>query len=236
MKTEHSSGSAGARWMMVAALVMLAAGAFYFLGYRPAVETSVNLEADHEEKRLFLQKTQTILDAKRADLAAEGASADNAKREAAVPGEPDREGILLDLEQAAKSSGVRIQEVVFAVPGLGGQAAAVEARLAGDSAPSSSVESPASGQDSPLASQAPMGGSLSGAGNPGLLMEADFSSAGFTATSLRLTLRGTLAEVKNFAAALQHDERLYVVQSFEYGNEEAMDSQAAVFRLVTFHR
>ncbi|WP_178019880.1 hypothetical protein [uncultured Paenibacillus sp.] len=213
MKTEHRSGSARARWMLVAALVMLAAGSFYFLGYRPEAEKSVNLEADHEEKRLFLQKTQAIVDAKRADLAAEKASADSAKREAAVPDEPDREGILLDLEQAATTSGVKIQEVVFEEPGTGGQTAvAAETTPTGD--PST----------------------LEGNSSAGLLNGADFGAAGFNAMSMRLNLRGTLAEVKSFAAALQGAERLYVVQSFEYGNEEATESNASVFRLLAFYR
>lgn len=199
--------------MLVAALVMLAAGSFYFLGYRPEAEKSVNLEADHEEKRLFLQKTQAIVDAKRADLAAEEASADSAKREAAVPDEPDREGILLDLEQAATTSGVKIQEVVFEEPGTGGQTAvAAETTPTGD--PST----------------------LEGNSSAGLLNGADFGAAGFNAMSMRLNLRGTLAEVKSFAAALQGAERLYVVQSFEYGNEEATESNASVFRLLAFYR
>mgnify|MGYP001087362918 CR=1 FL=1 len=199
--------------MLVAALVMLAAGSFYFLGYRPEAEKSVNLEADHEEKRLFLQKTQAIVDAKRADLAAEKASADSAKREAAVPDEPDREGILLDLEQAATTSGVKIQEVVFEEPGTGGQTAvAAETTPTGD--PST----------------------LEGNSSAGLLNGADFGAAGFNAMSMRLNLRGTLAEVKSFAAALQGAERLYVVQSFEYGNEEATESNASVFRLLAFYR
>ncbi|MDU2243133.1 MAG: hypothetical protein E7E23_21430 [Paenibacillus sp.] len=214
MKTEHRSGTAGARWMLVAALVMLAAGSFYFLGYRPEVEKSANLASDHEEKRLFLQKTQAIVDAKRADLAAEGASADTAKREAAVPGEPDREGILLDLEQAAKSSGAKIQEVVFEEPGIGAQtAAASETTPTGDSS------------------------TLNGSSVAGLPNGAeDLTAAGFTEMLMRVNLRGTLAEVKNFAAALQGAERLYVVLSFEYGNEEAVDSNTSVFQLLAFYR
>lgn len=204
MKTEHRSGSAGARWKLVAALVMLAAGSFYFFGYRPEAEQSVSLESDHEEKRLFLQKTQEIVEARRADLAAENASADAAKREAAVPDEPDREGILLDLEQAAKSSGVRIQEVVFEETGI--------------SEPSADP-----------AETAPMD-------NPGLLSEADFNLAGFTGMSFRLNLQGALAEVKSFAAALHKDERLYVVQSFEYGNDEATGTKTAVLQLLAFYR
>ncbi|MBW4840713.1 MAG: hypothetical protein KZY74_15070 [Paenibacillaceae bacterium] len=204
MKTEQSFGSAGARWMLVAALVMLAAGSFYFFGYRPEVEQSVSLESDHEEKRLFLQKTQAIVEARRADLAAENASADAAKREAAVPGEPDREGILLDLEQAAKSSGVRIQEVVFEENGI--------------SEPSADLAEPTPIDD------------------PGLLNEADFNSAGFNEMSFRLKLKGALVEVKSFAAALQDAERLYVVQSFNYGDEEATGTKTAVLQLLALYR
>ncbi|MGG3456719.1 hypothetical protein [Paenibacillus rhizolycopersici] len=204
MKTEHQSGSAGARWMLIAALVMLAAGSFYFFGYRPEVAKSVNLESDHEEKQLFLQKTQAIADAKRADLAAENASADTAKQEAAVPDEPDREGTLLDLEQAAKSSGVQIREVVFEESGIGEPSAA-------------------SAETTPMDALGP-------------LNEADINSAGFTVMSFRLNLKGTLAEVKSFAAALQDAERLYVVQSLDYGDEEATGTKTAVLQILALYR
>ena len=190
--------------MLVAALVMLAAGSFYFFGYRPEVAKSVNLESDRVEKQLFLQKTQAIVDAKRADLAAENASADTAKQEAAVPDEPGREGTLLDLEQAAKSSGVQIREVVFEESGIGEPSAA-------------------SAETTPMDA-------------PGLLNEADINSAGFTVMSFRLNLKGTLAEVKSFAAALQDAERLYVVQSFDYGDEEATGTKAAVLQMLAFYR
>lgn len=221
--------------MLVAALVMLAAGSFYFFGYRPEAEKSVNLESDHAEKRLFLQKTLSIVDAKRADLAAEGASADTAEREAAVPDEPDREGILLDLEQAAKSSGAQIREVVFEEPGNGGQAAAAAETLP-TAEPSNLGASSPTGADSQSAFPASADGFPAAMGDPGLLNGADFNSTGFTAMSLRLNLRGTLAQVKTFAAALQAAERLYVVRSFEYGKEEALESETAVFQLLTLYR
>ncbi|MNP56530.1 hypothetical protein D3C76_1512640 [compost metagenome] len=64
----------------------------------------------------------------------------------------------------------------------------------------------------------------------------DLTAAGFTEMLMRVNLRGTLAEVKNFAAALQGAERLYVVLSFEYGNEEAVDSNTSVFQLLAFYR
>ncbi|MGN8769178.1 hypothetical protein ACTNDP_09190 [Paenibacillus barengoltzii] len=234
MNTEHRSGSAGARWMLIAALVLLAAGSFYFFGYRPEMEKSANLASDHEAKQLFLQKTQAIVEAKRADAAASDALADTAKREAAVPEEPDREGILLDLERAAKSSGVQIREVVFEGPESGGSFAVSADAAAVDN--SLSLDGSVSILNSLPAGSSSTDGVPSALGASGLLNEAELSTAGFTVMSLQLQLRGSLAEVKNFAAALQKADRLYIVDSFEYGREEEVESKTAAFRLLALYR
>lgn len=235
MNAEHRSGTAGARWILAAALVMLAAGSFYFWGYQPEVEKIASLKSNHEEKRLFLQKTRAIVEAKRAELAAESTSADTMEREAAVPGESDREGILLDLEQAAKSAGVQIQEVVFEAPGIGALSEASAETLPTDSL-STLDENLSAGVDLLSALSTSINGSPAAMGELGLLQEVDLTAAGFSSLSLRLTLRGTLAEVKSFAAVVQSAKRLYVVQSFEYGKEEALVSETAAFRLVAFYR
>ncbi|MGG6314630.1 hypothetical protein [Paenibacillus macerans] len=236
MRTGTQNGLAGARWMLAAAVIMLAAGSFYFFGYRPAVSESASLQSEREEKEQFLQKTAAVVSAKRDEAAAGNASADAAKREATIPARPDREGILLDLERAAKESGVQLQEIVFEEPEAGLQEGALEGVSTVDSSASDENGFIAGNTATSNPSRSFSGGLSAALHGAGLVEETALGSAGISAVSLQVNLKGTLAAVQSFSASLQEAERLYVVRSFGYGRDEVTGSETSVIGLAAFYR
>ncbi|WP_410771102.1 hypothetical protein [Fontibacillus sp. BL9] len=194
--------------LLLAVILFLGIGVFYFFWYRPAVTESRALFAEQEETLNFLQQTEAIAEEKRKDTEA----ADNQKFEQAkVPSLPDREQILRDVETAAKTSGMTVNEVAFLstnelsqdIQGTGEEAGTADA-------------------------------------GKNLLSELNttkLETEGLASVSLEVRLSGTLPQMKSFAANLQKEERLYISTSLLFGDESNNSTTvAAVMGLTALYR
>ncbi|MEF2966350.1 hypothetical protein V3851_10965 [Paenibacillus sp. M1] len=202
--------------LLAAVAIILLSGLFYLFWFRPAYTESKELRAENEEKLKFLQATESIVSSKRQE--ADSSPRDELTLNAAVPDTPEQDGILRDLEQAAKESGAQIIEVSFDTD--------------------EASEGMAVGKEAAMGSPAKKGaeGEALSLSLPDLLDPAALLSADLSKVPMKVRLKATIAQVKEFAASLQEAKRLYVVESFSYGEEAGGADDQAVVNLSAFLR
>lgn len=186
--------------LLAAVVIILLAGSFYLFWYRPALSESKDLLADSEEKLKFLQATEAIVKSKREEVGS--IKADNSVLDT-IPALPEQEAMLQDLEAAAQASKITINEVTFSLD------------TSSESASSGTAESGASNKPGEFDLLSPT------VDFSRLLDKSTLASFGLSTVNMTVRITGNLAQVKEFAANLQQDGRLYMVGSFSFGEESA---------------
>lgn len=195
--------------LLLAVIIFVFCGVFYFLWYRPVLNESHSLSARQQESVQFLHKTEQIAEDKRAqarEAAAEQAGLDQGQ----LPKKVDQEGMLRDLEKAADLSGVKVLGASFLL----------EEPVTVDRPNAVSTE----------------GESISAAdGFSGLLERANQQIPGLLSIGIELRLEGSLEATKHFLAAIHSEERLYIAEAMQYKATSGEGSRTSSLRLRSFY-
>lgn len=202
--------------LAVALLIILLTGLFYMFWYRPALSESRTLRAESDEKLKFLQATESIVKNKRDEV--KNSAGNETANKKVVPESMDQEGILRDLETARQASGAVVREISFGTDASGGESA---------SGTSTAEDLAATGKPAEMALSLALSG---------MMDRANLLAVGLSPVRAEVRLSASLPQVKQFAASLQQAERLYVVQSFSFGEGNDGLEKAVSISVSTFYR
>lgn len=202
--------------LAIAFLIILLTGLFYMFWYRPALSESKTLLAESNEKLKFLQATESIVKNKRDEV--KNSAGNETANKKVVPESLDQEGILRDLETARQASGAMIKEISFGTDAAGGESA---------TGTSAAEDLAASGKPAEMALSLALSG---------MMDRANLLAVGLSPVRAEVRLSASLPQAKQFAASLQQAERLYVVQSFSFGEGNEGLEKAVSISISTFYR
>lgn len=202
--------------LAIAFLIILLTGLFYMFWYRPALSESKTLLAESNEKLKFLQATESIVKNKRDEV--KNSAGNETANKKVVPESLEQEGILRDLETARQASGAVIKEISFGTDAAGGESA---------TGTSAAEDLAASGKPAEMALSLALSG---------MMDRANLLAVGLSPVRAEVRLSASLPQAKQFAASLQQAERLYVVQSFSFGEGNEGLEKAVSISISTFYR
>lgn len=202
--------------LAIAFLIILLTGLFYMFWYRPALSESKTLLAESNEKLKFLQATESIVKNKRDEV--KNSAGNETANKKVVPESLDQEGILRDFETARQASGAMIKEISFGTDAAGGESA---------TGTSAAEDLAASGKPAEMVLSLALSG---------MMDRANLLAVGLSPVRAEVRLSASLPQAKQFAASLQQAERLYVVQSFSFGEGNEGLEKAVSISISTFYR